>query len=233
MEGHSHSLSGLATGLGAGIVLHKPLPADVALSLLTAGGALLPDLDSRSSCASRCFGLISATVSYPARKLSGGHRHVLHSILGVAIFTALAWAACHFRHDLGGKIGLGLLLVIMVSGAIEALHIPSARGHAGDIAGCAVAAVVIWKGYGLALIPLAVAVGAATHVAGDMATVQGCPLADPISERHQFILPKFLRFTTGKWQERRLVVPALLAAIAALSAEAVHPGAWTALAGAL
>lgn len=221
--GHSHSLSGAAAGLAAGILLHKTLQADVALSLLTAGGALLPDLDSKSSCASRCLGFISGVVSYPVRKLSGGHRHLCHSIAGVAILTALAWTACRFRHDLGGKIGLGLLIVIMVSGAIEALHVTGARSHASDAAGCVVAALVIWKGYGLALIPLAVAVGAATHILGDMLTVQGCPLADPLSQRHQFILPPGLRFTTDHWQERRVVVPVLFVVLGALAAYAIDP----------
>lgn len=231
--GHSHSLSGLAAGLGAGIILHKSLPADAALSLLAAGGALLPDLDSKSSCASRCLGFISGAVSFPVRKLSGGHRHLCHSIAGVAVFTALAWTACHFRHDLGGKIGLGLLLVIMVSGAIEALHVTSARSHLSDVAGCVVAGVVIWQGWGLALIPLAVAVGASAHIAGDMLTVQGCPLADPLSQRHQFILPTRLRFTTDHWQERRVVVPALFVALGALALTAADPAAWGMLAAAL
>lgn len=223
MRGYSHSLSGAAAGLAAGILLHYSLTNDAALSGLTAGMALLPDLDTRSSCASRCLGFASGAVSLVIAKTSGGHRHLAHSLAGIAAFTGLAWLACHYRHDLGGKIGLGLLLVIAVAGALEALHL--ARSHAADLAGAVVAGLVIWHGYGLALIPLATLIGTSTHILGDMLTVEGCPLVLPLSKSHQFALPPFLRFTTSHWPETRIVDPVLLVSFVLLASWAVMPGA--------
>lgn len=221
MMGVSHATSGLVTGLAAGILLRYSLPSDVALSGLTAGMALLPDLDTRSSCASRCLGFASGAVSFLIAKASGGHRHLAHSLAGIGAFTGLAWLACHYRHDLGGRIGLGLLLVITVAGALEALHL--ARSHPADAAGAIVAALVIWKGYGLALIPLAVLLGTSTHILGDMLTVEGCPLALPLSKSHQFALPRFLRFTTSHWPERWVVDPLLTGALCLLAWVAARP----------
>jgi membrane-bound metal-dependent hydrolase YbcI (DUF457 family) len=78
-----------------------------------------------------------------------------------------------------------------------------------------VAAAVIWHGYGLPLIPLAVLLGCSAHVAGDALTVEGVPLTWPI-QAHQFLLPRPLRFETGHLAERFAVDPLLLAAVAFL-----------------
>ena len=207
------------TGLAAGLILHKSLPADVALAGFTAGMALLPDLDSIGACASRSLGFISESVAWVIRLISGGHRHASHSFLGIAVFTGLAWAACLFRHDLAGQIGLGLLLVIAVAGALEALHL--ARSHVADLAGVAVAGAVVWHGYGLALIPLAVLLGTATHVAGDALTCSGVPLLWPVSEYRFRWWPSPLAFTTGTKPELWLVDPALMVLLGLLSWHAV------------
>jgi len=221
MEGHSHALSGACTGLAAGIVLHEGLTADVALAGFTAGMALLPDLDSIGACASRSLGFISESVAWVIRLISGGHRHASHSLVGIAVFTGLAWVACLFRHDLAGQIGLGLLLVIAVAGALEALHL--ARSHVADLAGVAVAGAVVWHGYGLALIPLAVLLGTCAHVAGDAATCSGVPLLWPVSEYRFRWWPSPLAFTTGTKPELWLVDPALMVLLGLL--------AWDALSG--
>ncbi len=209
------------TGLAAGLILHKSLPADVALAGFTAGMALLPDLDSIGACASRSLGFISESVAWVIRLISGGHRHASHSFLGIAVFTGLAWVACLFRHDLAGQVGLGLLLVIAVAGALEALHL--ARSHVADLAGIATAALVVWHGYGLALIPLAVLLGTCAHVAGDCLTKSGCMLAYPLSEHRSHLLPGRAAFTTGTRPELWVVDPALMVLLGLL--------AWDALSG--
>ena len=225
MEGHSHALSGACTGLAAGILLHYSLPYDVALSGYTAGMALIPDLDSCGSSGARCLGLLSGAVSHVLRRLSGGHRHATHSLLGIGVFTGLAWAACHYRHDLGGKIGLALLLAIAVSSGLEALSRRLRNGHVADLIACAVAGAVIWKGYGLALIPLATLIGCCTHIAGDMLTDSGCNLAWPLSRRRFHLLPEPLAFTTGTRPETLIVAPLLLTTLVVLGAWAADPSA--------
>jgi membrane-bound metal-dependent hydrolase YbcI (DUF457 family) len=233
MLGHSHALSGAVTGMATGIFLHMPVPQVAALAGFTAGMALLPDLDKCGSSPARCLGFLSEAIAWVAGRVSGGHRHATHSVLGVAVFTGLAWACCHFRHDWAGKAGLALLMTLSVAAALEALHI--ARGHAADVIGMGIASWVVWHGYGLPLIPLAVLIGCGTHIAGDMLTDSGCMLGFPVI-RHRFhLLPEPLAFTTGTRPELLIVDPILTGALLVLAALAADPAfvtaQWHSLAG--
>jgi membrane-bound metal-dependent hydrolase YbcI (DUF457 family) len=219
MLGHSHALSGAVTGAAVGIFLHFSDPRIVALSGFTAGMALLPDLDSCGSSPARSLGFLSEAVSHVIRKVSGGHRHATHSVLGIAVFTALAWVACHFRGDVAGKAGLALLMTLTVSGALESLRI--ARSHVADVIGIGVAE--IWYGFGLALIPLAVLIGCATHIAGDMLTDSGCMLGYPASKLRYHLLPEPLAFTTGTRPELLFVDPLLTVVLVALGLWVADP----------
>jgi membrane-bound metal-dependent hydrolase YbcI (DUF457 family) len=221
MLGHSHALSGAVTGLGAGIVLHLPDPRLAALAGFTAGMALLPDLDKCGSSPARCLGFLSEAFAWLVGKLSGGHRHATHSLLGIAAFTGLAWVSCHYRADWGGKAGLALLMTLSVAGGLEALHL--VRGHAADLIGIAVAAAEVRYGYGLTLIPLAVAIGCTTHVLGDMLTESGCMLAFPLSQHRFHLLPGPLAFTTGTSPEILFVDPVLTGALLVLGGWVIDP----------
>jgi membrane-bound metal-dependent hydrolase YbcI (DUF457 family) len=183
--------------------------------------ALLPDMDKCGSSPARSLGFLSEAVAWTIAKLSGGHRHLTHSVLGVAIFTGLAWVACYYRADIAGQAGLAQLMTLTVSGGLEALRL--ARSHVADLIGIGVAATEIWYGYGLRLIPLAVLVGCCTHIIGDMLTDSGCMLAFPAS-RHRFhLLPEPLAFTTGTRPELLLVDPLLTAAVLVLAGWAADP----------
>jgi membrane-bound metal-dependent hydrolase YbcI (DUF457 family) len=221
MLGHSHALSGAVTGAAVGIFLNFSDPRIVALSGFTAGMALLPDLDSCGSSPARSLGFLSKAVSHVIRKVSGGHRHATHSVLGIAVFTALAWVACHFRGDVAGKAGLALLMTLTVSGALESLRI--ARSHVADVIGVGVAAAEIWYGFGLALIPLAVLIGCATHIAGDMLTDSGCMLGYPASKFRYHLLPEPLAFSTGTRPELLFVDPLLTVVLVALGLWVADP----------
>ncbi len=74
-----------------------------------------------------------------------------------------------------------------------------------------------WTGYGLEFVPLAAVLGAGTHILGDMLTRCGCPLAWPVTMREFHLLPRPMRFTTGKLAEHVIVTPLLLAAFAFLA----------------
>ena len=221
MLGHSHALSGAVTGIATGIFLHLPVPQVAALAGFTAGMALLPDLDKCGSSPARCLGFLSEAIAWVAGRISGGHRHATHSVLGVAVFTALAWASCQFRHDWAGKAGLALLLTLSAAAALEALRI--ARGHAADFIAIAIAAVEVWSGFGLRLIPLAVLIGCSTHIAGDMLTDSGCMLSFPLSKHRFHLLPEPLAFTTGTRPEILIVDPILTIALFALAGYAADP----------
>ena len=195
MLGHSHSLSGACTGLAAGIVLGMNLPSTVALSGFTAGMALLCDLDSCGSCASRSLGLLSRAMAHVIRFISGGHRHATHSVVGIGAFTGLAYLACAFRSDWAGKAGLALLVMLAVSAGIEAMRL--ADGHMADLIGAGAAAAVAWGGFGLALIPLATVLGCCTHVLGDSCTDSGVRIFYPLSGWKLHLLPEPFAWTTG------------------------------------
>lgn len=96
----------------------------------------------------------------------------------MAAFTGAAYAAEHYRHTLGGKIGLGLLLVLVLAAGLRALTI---GGHFADLLAIAGAAAMLYYGYDVALVPWAIAAGTATHLVGDMLTNQGIPIAWPLS----------------------------------------------------
>jgi LexA-binding, inner membrane-associated putative hydrolase len=233
MLGHSHALSGAVTGIAAGIFLRLPVPQTAALAGFTAGMALLPDLDKCGSSPARCLGFLSEAIAWTAGRLSGGHRHATHSVLGVAIFTGLAWACCHFRYGWAGKAGLALLMTLSVAAALQALHI--ARGHAADLIGIGIASWEVWLGYGLPLIPLAVLIGCSTHVAGDMLTDSGCMLGFPVVKHRFHLLPEPLAFTTGTRPELLIVDPILTGSLLVLTALAADPAfvtaQWHSLAG--
>jgi membrane-bound metal-dependent hydrolase YbcI (DUF457 family) len=212
--GHSHALSGLVAGLAAGsFALHEP-PASLALftGLVTAY-ALAPDLDACHATEARSLGFVTEALAWCVEKLSGGHRHGTHSLTGIAAFAGAAWLACHWRNTVPGRIALFLILAAGFASALDALRI---GGHAGNIAALAGAAAMCWTGYGLALVPLAAATGAATHIFGDCLTRSGCPLLWPVTMREFHALPRPLRFTTGKAAEHWVVSPLLLLALAVL-----------------
>jgi membrane-bound metal-dependent hydrolase YbcI (DUF457 family) len=154
-------------------------------------------------------------------KLSGGHRHFTHCLGGIALFTGLAWLGCEFRHDLGGKIGLMVLLSLAFSAGLWALRIE--HGLTADVLGIAAAAGVTFAGIGLALVPLACAIGWSTHICGDMLTESGCMLGYPLSKHRFHLLPGDLAFTTGTRPETLIVDPLLLGALFALAAAAADP----------
>ena len=233
MLGHSHALSGAVTGAATGLFLHFSTPATVALAGFTAGMALLPDLDKCGSSPARSLGFVSEAVAWVFGRISGGHRHATHSFLGIAVFTALAWVSCHFRADWGGQAGLALLMTLSVSAGLEALHL--ARGHVADLAGVAVAVAEIWYGFGLRLIPIAVLLGCAIHITGDMLTDSGCMLGFPWSRQRFHLLPEPLAFTTGTLPELLIIDPILSGALLALAVWIIDPvwlrGQWGPLAG--
>ncbi len=77
---------------------------------------------------------------------------------------------------------------------------------------------------GLPLVALAVGVGCATHVVGDMLTDEGCPLLFPLSSKHFHLLSERLSFTTGTRPELWLLDPALTVGFAALVYRAYELG---------
>ena len=93
MMGRDHALSGALVFAALATSLHVSgahLAAGVALS---AGAGMLPDIDHPDTTISRSFGFLTQAFAWLVDRLSGGHRHGTHSFVGIAVFTAGAFAA--------------------------------------------------------------------------------------------------------------------------------------------
>lgn len=209
--GHTHALSGLVTGAAVGLyATHLPPPQLAIFVGLTAGAAVLPDIDHPNSSLAHSFGFLTRGFAWLIGTISGGHRHLTHAVLGVAGFTALAWEGVRHRHDTGGKIGLAVLLALIIASGLYAL---SVNGHGADVLAIAGAIAMVATSTGLARVAMAVGLGCATHVVGDMLTEEGCPLLYPFSKYHFRLLPGPFAFTTGTRPELWVLDPALVAGL--------------------
>jgi membrane-bound metal-dependent hydrolase YbcI (DUF457 family) len=206
--GHTHALSGLVAGVAAAqLVLHDSPGRTVVVATVAAGAAVLPDIDHPHANAALCFGFVTEAFAWLVAHVSGGHRHGTHSFFGIAAFTVAAFEAERYLYTPAGKVGLGLLLVLVLASGLRALRI---AGHSGDLIAIAGAAAIMYSGYGLASVPIAIAVGTAAHLAGDALTDEGIPIAWPLSRKHVRLLPEPFAFTTGTRPERWVVAPLLV-----------------------
>jgi membrane-bound metal-dependent hydrolase YbcI (DUF457 family) len=200
---------------------HLPTAQLALFTGLTAGAAVLPDIDHPNSTLAHCFGFLTKSAAWLIGKISGGHRHLTHAVLGVAGFEFLAWLAAKFRHEIGGQAGLVVLLSLIIASGLYAFGL---RGHVADLAAIGTAIGLVVTGAGLSHVAAAVGVGCATHVAGDMLTDEGCPLFYPFSERHYGLLPRPLAFTTGTRPELWVLDPVLVTGLGLLFYRAVQLG---------
>jgi membrane-bound metal-dependent hydrolase YbcI (DUF457 family) len=217
MLGHSHATSGaLAWAASAAWVPaaiwsdvdgHTHMTSkDVLLgTFITAGAALLPDLDHPDGTISHFLGPISHHFCRFVEWISGGHRHATHSFFFVAFMTAGTWAGAHY---LGRPFTLGLVYVLL-SLAIRALHLcPPGKGIQswGVVLILAVGGTVLmsrWLGDDPAWLPVAVGLGSFTHLVGDCLTVRGCPLLWPLPTRFEIPIIKH----TGEKFETAFLTP--------------------------
>lgn len=192
MMGRSHALSGAAGWLA----LAPPVAAatDTALgpvalaagAVVTAGAALVPDLDTPHSTISRALGPVSQLLAVAIAALAGGHRHATHSLAFVAAIAASLWAGRRTPAADAVALVVGGLCVGL---AIRALG-PQQMRSGGVIDLTLIAWTVALTGIGWAhlgpvpWLPAAVALGAALHIAGDLLTPEGCPLLWPHPTRH-------------------------------------------------
>lgn len=226
MLGHDHALSGVLAFAACAPLFHLTDTHLAAGLVLTAGAAVLPDVDEPGSTIARTFGFLTGAFAWVIHRVSGGHRKGTHGFLGIAIFTAAAVGAGDWQADaalhhaqLWKLIPAALILALLLSAGFRALYI---GGHYADALGIALAALVVWKNWDLArvtqwhlpLLAVCAAGGMLAHVAGDMCTHDGCPLLYPLSKYEFGLLPQHIRITTNKLAEHWVVTPLLLIGIA-------------------
>ncbi len=226
MLGRDHALSGALTFAALGPTLHVTGSHLAAGVILTAGAGVLPDIDHPDSTVARSFGFLTQTFAWIVARISGGHRHGTHSIVGIAVFSAGALAAGRYQlsaPQLAGHaafswhlVPAALYLALLYSAALRAVHV---GGHHGDLLGIGGAVVTCYTRWDLVQIPLAgwhvpllalgTALGCAAHIAGDELTHGGCPIFWPVSEHEFHLLPRALQFTTAKLSESWIIFPLL------------------------
>lgn len=156
-------------------------------ALVCAGAAVLPDADHHDGTIANSLPPLSHWVCRGVAAVSGGHRHGTHSLVGVAAFTGLAWLAGHWRVDVERfgtvDVGAGVLGLLLASYALKALKL--VKGTVAPWLASLTLAVLIalfapteWT-----WLPLAVGIGCAVHVVGDLLTTDGVPLGWPIRPR--------------------------------------------------
>ena len=191
MMGKHHSISGSAAWVAVTSTVPytlglDPLPLRSVLlgALVTAGAALLPDVDHHSATIAQSGGLLTKGIAAAAGAASGGHRHGMHSILAIAGFTVGAVAAgrWHAVVPVLGMIpaGSALLMLALVAFAAKALHL-TGGGIAKLWAGAAVVVlgVLVLAPGELVWLPTSVMLGVIVHLAGDIITTAGVPLLWP------------------------------------------------------
>ncbi len=237
MMGPDHGWTGAAVFAAIAPTLPAAGPALAFGITVCAGAAVLPDIDHPDSTVSRQFGFLTESLAWVVNKLSGGHRHGTHSLLGVTVVTAGAWFAGAWQATAPTRHGMpvpswhllpaGLFLALIYAAAVRALlgqvflrHLRLARftGHHADAAGIIAAlATLQWGGdltevtrWHVPLLAVAVAVGCLSHLAGDMCTHGGCPLLWPFGLVEFHLLSHRLQITTNKLAEHWIVSPLLL-----------------------
>lgn len=253
MEGDTHAVTG---GMAALVVapalgLHS-LTTALPFAVITAGYALVSDLDHPGAAASRLLGPVTEWVCRRLCSLSawtfrhtktrydvpaeGTHRHLTHTLVFALVLGGLAqlttvWGGA--RADLGW-LAFGLLLAVDRLGAVAAVAYASVLLSWLPLVNTAITGhTSLWQGLSSAIthttpwLGLAVALGCLTHDLGDMLTWAGVPVLAPLPLggqrwRRLHLLPQRLRFRTGKTAERFVVLPAS-ALIAALAVPGVLP----------
>lgn len=189
--GAHHAVSGAAAWVAVtSTVPHTlgwdPMPTHSVVlgALVTAGAALLPDVDHHNGTIAHSAGPLSQAVSAVAETAAGGHRHGMHSLLAVAGFTAgtVALRAWEATVPVFGLIPIGsaLLLLALIAFATKALRLSGGGILKLWVGAALVVAGVLWFAPDqLEWLPLSVMVGVIVHLIGDMLTVGGVPLLWP------------------------------------------------------
>ncbi|MBD8077632.1 metal-dependent hydrolase [Cellulosimicrobium arenosum] len=195
MMGANHA----ATGAAAWIAVTSTAPFALGLhpvssvgvmtgAVVCAGAAVLPDADHHNGTFAHSLPPVSEWVSDAVEAVSGGHRNGTHSFLGIAVFTALAWAAglLTIQTESFGTVyvGGGVLAVLLIALALKALRLTRRGRLAPWLTSLTVAALVAlfapeeWN-----WLPVAVGLGVTVHVLGDVLTTNGAPLLWPVRFR--------------------------------------------------
>lgn len=231
MKGYSHAITGAAIWtlaaapaltlanivpsapaipLTPGILEVSPMTYGLGL-MLCSGAALLPDIDHHNGTIAHSLprvGFIPSPTQILCSfigKISGGHRHGTHSILGIIVFTVLAILAGMWTMNIGGvdvAIGSGVFALFLTAFTLKVFGVGKSKSwfERWFISLAFAAAITWWFPNEWNVLPVAVALGCLAHIIGDMLTVGGVPWFYPWTPNS----PKWVRRTpilSRMWQK--------------------------------
>lgn len=226
VQGPTHAMSGAAVGLA----LATALPPEwggatgtaeiLSYAGITAGAALLPDLDAPGSTVARAFGpvtgllsrvvsavsvlVVNATRGRKDTRVTGAHRTATHTLLFALAAGACAWGI----GGVAGVNGVIGMLVFFAGLALRGLFPTWAKDRGGLVVvlvavALGVAAYQTVPALQTPLLPAsAVTAGVLTHLLGDSLTKTGVPLTSPLlplggRRWWDWTLPGFLTIRTS------------------------------------
>lgn len=208
--GYTHALTGAAAFLAAAPALGMVTevgPVELAAgAVVTAGAAMIPDLDHPSSTIARTFGWPTQLLAQWVAYWSGGHRKATHSALFAVGAGAVAGVLVLFQ--------VGQIVAVTLALGLGARALGWTKGgavaNAGTFVVCGLLAYGFAETVNLIWLPAAYTLGCLAHVAGDACTKGGVPLAWPSRRTY-----RVSKLRTGGWVEVRLIGPALALGIGA------------------
>lgn len=169
MMGYSHSVSAAAAWLmlnEAGVITITDTPTLIVTTLVAAGAGMLPDIDHHNGTIAHSFPPISRWTARFVGKISGGHRKGTHSLIGLAVFWALAYFANQLTYA-----GIPILSLALV-GYAGGLALRTFKAPGGWLGAIGLVALTLTT-EALPHAPWAILTGAAVHIIGDALTTRG------------------------------------------------------------
>lgn len=211
MMGISHALTGLVAWSALQAVYPQPTPVLVAGYVVTAGAALMSDLDHPGATATRSLGPLTMMLGQVVQAVSGGHRRGTHSLLGCTVLALAVEMAVQARPHWIGIGTTAVLLAVILASVVHLIPLRMfRRGWLDEIlAGFAAGVIAWWPGLDLTALGPAVLVGTLVHALGDAITVQGIPFWWPISRKNV----RLAKLKAGGWTEVWVLRPAFVLAL--------------------
>lgn len=192
MMGAHHAMSGAAAwiavtataGHGLGLFPVTPI-GTIAGALLCAGAALLADADHGSATIAQSVPVLGKLVTSGISQASGGHRHGLHSLLGLLTawllatgFGLIIWQPVWWHEPV--SFGPAVLTVAAVAFAVKALGLSDGPWPVAWLIGLGVAAfIALYAPEQQSWFVVCFTLGYGMHLVGDFLTTGGLPLLWP------------------------------------------------------
>ncbi|GAB6855920.1 metal-dependent hydrolase [Microbacterium xylanilyticum] len=195
MMGTSHAVTGAAAWVAItattlpALHLYPVTPVGVVLgAMVCAGAALLPDADHHDATIAHSVPVLGRVTAGTVERISGGHRHGMHSLLAVIgilaatiALSTLRWTPTGWDHPI--QLGSAIAVMACVTFATRVLTLVRSWPAAWALGTAAAVLVALWAPAEFTWLPVCIGLGFAVHLIGDALTTEGIPLLWPLNPR--------------------------------------------------